>query len=73
MQTETTTSRDEAIAAVNALHAEGQAATLYSHAGRYVALDLDAPIVDVTDALFDLGLDTERAEDEALRLVARGY
>lgn len=64
---------DEAIADVRALHADGAAATLVSHAGRYLALDLDAPIVDVTDALLDLGLDLHAAEDAAHRYVARGY
>lgn len=35
-----------------------------------VELDLDAPIVEIVDALFEAGLPSNRAEDEALRLVA---
>lgn len=65
--------REEAAADVHALHDVGRAATLYGPvAGRFLALDLDAPVVDVTDALFDLGLGSDHAADEALRLVAAG-
>lgn len=66
-------SRPEAVAEVRALHDLGHAATLYTHDGRSIALDLDASAGDVVDDLLDLGLDLERAEDEALRLIARGY
>lgn len=72
-----TTDRDAAVAAVHALHNAGRAATLYSFVGHYgpgyVALDLDAPVVDVVDALSELGLADDRAQDEGLRLVARGF
>ena len=68
-----TTNQAQAIKAVYALHDAGHAATLHSHDGRWIALDLDAPVVDVVDALDELGLDANDAEDVAHRLVARGY
>jgi hypothetical protein len=69
------TDQAEAVAAVWALHDKGRAATLVSNdrLTRWAAVDLDGPIVDVTDTLFELGWDTVRAEDEAMRLVGRGF
>lgn len=65
------TDRPTAVAEVRALRDAGHNTALYSYSGRgrYVALDLDAPIVEIVDALDELGLDAEAAEDEALRLV----
>jgi hypothetical protein len=71
---EPTTDRPAAIAAVHDLHDAGRAAGLVGPVnGRFVALDLDAPFVDVVDALIELGLGCNEAEDVAWKRVGRGY
>ena len=44
-------------------------AALYRTGNTFVAIDLDGPFIDIVDSLFHAGLDSERAEDEAWRLV----
>lgn len=70
-----TDTREEGVKAVHALHDQGNAAKLVGPMpnGRFLALDLDAPIVDVTDALFDAGLSSNEAEDAASRYVKQGF
>ena len=73
-----TDNRADGITAVHALHDKGNAATLYGPVGgRFLAVDLDAPFVDIVDALADLLFGhvedySVTAEDEAMRLVKRG-
>lgn len=44
-------------------------ATLYRTGNTFVAIDLDAPFTDIVDSLFHAGMDSDRAEEEASRLV----
>ena len=67
-----TDTREEGVREVYALHDKGHAATLYG-SGPFLAIDLDAPYVDVFDAIYDLLGDDERAEGEAMRLIKRGF
>lgn len=68
-----TRNRDHAAAAVETLTAAGRHATLWRHAGRYVAIDLDGPFVEIVDLLLEIGLECEAAEDVAWHLVNRDH
>lgn len=70
-----TDTREEGVKAVYALHDRGNAARLVGplDSGRFLVLDLDAPIVDIVDALFDAGMSANEAEDAALRYVKQGF
>lgn len=43
----------------------------YTYKGKTVEVDPTGPFVDVVDELFDLGMSSEDAQDEALRLVEK--
>jgi len=68
-----TTDQAAAVAAVHHLHDQGHAATLVSdeQQTRWAAVNLDNPTT-VVDALVKLGHGVH-AEEEAARLVRRGY
>lgn len=70
-----TDTREEGVKAVYSLHDQGNAAKLVGPMpnGRFLALDLDAPIVDIVDALFDAGMSSNESEDAALRYVKQGF
>lgn len=65
--------REGAISAARRLHDRGHAATVTDHQGVFIALDLDRTVVEIKEALFDLGLGSEAAKTEAWRLIRRGY
>ena len=69
-----TDTREEGVKAVYALHDQGNAAKLVGpfDNGRFLALDLDAPVTDITDALVDAGMSATEAQDAALRYVKQG-
>ena len=70
-----TDTREEGVKAVYALHDRGNAAKLVGPMpnGQFLALDLDAPFVDIVDSLFDAGLSSNEAEDAAMRYVKQGF
>ncbi|MFN2345589.1 MAG: hypothetical protein ABR616_07725, partial [Dermatophilaceae bacterium] len=63
--------RRNAVTAVASIRREGadRHAVVYRHGNEFVALDLDEPFASIVDDLYDLGLDSNAAEDEAWRLV----
>ncbi len=65
--------REGAVRAVRHLHDTGHAATVVSYLGRYAAIDLDRTVVEIKEALVDLGFSSEAATTEAWRLIRRGY
>ena len=65
--------REGAVRAARRLHDAGHAATVVSYLGRYAAIDLDRTVVEIKEALFDLGYGSEAAKTEAWRLIRRGY
>jgi hypothetical protein len=69
-----TSTFEEGVQEVHALHAKGHAAKLVGPMPneQWLALDLDAPIVDIVDALFDAGLSANEAEDRAWRYLQQG-
>jgi len=65
--------RTGAVNAARKLHDRGRAATVADHNGVFIALDLDRTVVEIKEALFDLGLGSDAAKTEAWRLIRRGY
>ena len=65
--------RGAAVKAAYRLQDAGHAATVVSYLGRYAAIDLDRTVVEIEEALVDLGFGSEAAKTEAWRLIRRGY
>ena len=66
--------REGAVRAARRLHDRGRAATVVGPIdGQFAAIDLDRTVVEVKEALFDLGLGSDAAKTEAWRLIRRGY
>ena len=65
--------RNAAVKAAYHLQDAGHAATVVSYLGRYAAIDLDRTVVEIKEALVDLGFSSEAATTEAWRLIRRGY
>ena len=66
--------REGAVRAARRLHDRGHAATVVGPMPRgwFAAIDLDRTVVEVKEALFDLGLGSDAAKTEAWRLIRRG-